>query len=1022
MTLRFPPCAWLAVVCVAALCTVPVRGRVFSNTAVVWPHGHVMGDFDGDGRDDYGVISGKFFFAAQCSVGANGKAAGDHGKAIRRGFAGRFLDGKFVDRDLFCLIDAVHDMQCYRLHRKQHKKLKTRADVWAKAGNKVGGGVFGPDVEVLTGQFLPEQPDAIVLFNTTSGALAAYKLVDGKTWTEVAAGELDFGKLNDTEVREKLAKSQLRAADVAGDGLTDLMFVDDKGVAAVFKNVEENGKRVFKSPKKEQTSPLLKNPDDQLLLANVRGANREEAVVVSPSTGTYSVYFGSESPEGWFVWYGIDKSTSKLELPKADSFKPVIPGKTNKVTLYFAQFARSAKIEVAQKKSGKSSSRKKKYLAQKVARDDIIFYDHTVKGGERFVTFIAYENGKDNVLRYHHWFSQSVLKPSEDQDGDALTTFFELGGKIGVPLHHYGASPFAKDIFLELDYMKSRTKSQKLSDTALNLVKRELAAYGINMHTFQEQAIPFKPSLGSTANPFSWDSQEWKNLESTYFTPQRRGLFRYAVAAYRYTRSHNRSSGVGQLPGRSFLITLSDNRSTKKWAGTLLHEMGHTLGLYHGGRRYRRSEDDASNYKVNHPSVMNYNYQMKGIKYGGARRLFYSNVNCKTLYETRLNESAGVVCRGKHAGQYEVLLSKDRPGYTGRRSPKWVKLNEPVDFNRNGKKHDQSIRWDINSDGDTKHLRATKNEYAEMMNFRGDVRKADRQVGNAVVQNAFVRMPPPSPYSAHYSYHKFLQQSRTQQQQQSESSRFRRLPNRDSALRSSQLRRSISPPWQGAGARNTGRSTLGNSLLTDMSDVVSAVMTLPPVRSRAFLAKLAEDAANEEETTKEPDMPEEDANQSDASDDDDGDRNLRRPATPISALPEPLIAKNSPLGTTELVTGVLPDSTKFGVKTAAEPNEQVLEETQRDSSVFAHVFHSTELNENGMISISSEFFTDAQLRLSNAQEAAKLRLPALAMFEPKDANDVIDLDSSGSSSSSSSRHQVAGGRINDPFDGLGVGI
>lgn len=49
---------------------------------------------------------------------------------------------------------------------------------------------------------------------------------------------------------------------------------------------------------------------------------------------------------------------------------------------------------------------------------------------------------------------RQALRLGEDQDGDALTTAVELGAQLAVPLHKYGASPFAKDVFVEMDYME----------------------------------------------------------------------------------------------------------------------------------------------------------------------------------------------------------------------------------------------------------------------------------------------------------------------------------------------------------------------------------------------------------------------------------------------------------------------------------------------------------------------------------------------------------------------------------------
>jgi len=77
------------------------------------------------------------------------------------------------------------------------------------------------------------------------------------------------------------------------------------------------------------------------------------------------------------------------------------------------------------------------------------------------------------------------------------------------------------------------------------------------------------------------------------------------------------SSGLAEMPGNDFMVTLggwsmstADPISTQilsnLQAGTIMHELGHNLGLFHGG-------NDGVNYKPNYLSVMNYLYQIAGV-------------------------------------------------------------------------------------------------------------------------------------------------------------------------------------------------------------------------------------------------------------------------------------------------------------------------------------------------------------------------------------------------------------------------
>lgn len=74
-------------------------------------------------------------------------------------------------------------------------------------------------------------------------------------------------------------------------------------------------------------------------------------------------------------------------------------------------------------------------------------------------------------------------------------------------------------------------------------------------------------------------------------------------------------------------------------AGTFMHELGHNLGLNHGGS----SADGAINYKPNYPSIMNYFWQFSGtFKNSTLGLLDYSEGTLAPLNENALSESAGL--------------------------------------------------------------------------------------------------------------------------------------------------------------------------------------------------------------------------------------------------------------------------------------------------------------------------------------------------------------------------------------------
>jgi hypothetical protein len=83
------------------------------------------------------------------------------------------------------------------------------------------------------------------------------------------------------------------------------------------------------------------------------------------------------------------------------------------------------------------------------------------------------------------------------------------------------------------------------------------------------------------------------------------------------TKGKNGSSGQAELPGNDFIMTMGNwnlnssspdqtNNLINKQASTVMHELGHTLNLRHGGF-------ENTNYKPNHVSIMNYMYQLTGL-------------------------------------------------------------------------------------------------------------------------------------------------------------------------------------------------------------------------------------------------------------------------------------------------------------------------------------------------------------------------------------------------------------------------
>ena len=98
-------------------------------------------------------------------------------------------------------------------------------------------------------------------------------------------------------------------------------------------------------------------------------------------------------------------------------------------------------------------------------------------------------------------------------------------------------------------------------------------------------------------------------------------VFHYGFYAHRMTNDAFQT-GVGEIVGNDFLITLGKYTgligSTDQQSGTLMHELGHNLGLNHGG-----DEFDEVNNKPNLFSVMTYTRQFADLD--SNRKLDFSN-------------------------------------------------------------------------------------------------------------------------------------------------------------------------------------------------------------------------------------------------------------------------------------------------------------------------------------------------------------------------------------------------------------
>ena len=283
-----------------------------------------------------------------------------------------------------------------------------------------------------------------------------------------------------------------------------------------------------------------------------------------------------------------------------------------------------------------------------------------------------------------------------DTDGDELTDHAELFGHRNVDLVALGANPLRRDVFLEADYYPDLKPDQ----AALDMVEAAFAnapvnnpdgSQGIDLHIDLDDAID-ATDVDPDLDPV-WD--DFDVIKDEYFEDKRADIFHYVLFADQYEGDDSSGKSRG-IPGHDLLVTLGAwpvrGGTTQQQAGTLMHELGHNLGLRHGG-------DDDSNYKPHYLSVMSYNYQTVGLTVNGTAGVVdYSRLEIAAPDESDLDEEAAFSPVANSSttedelDDYGVrirLVSKARVWLTGT-------AGSNLDMNRNGTVDTTNVSADLN--------------------------------------------------------------------------------------------------------------------------------------------------------------------------------------------------------------------------------------------------------------------------------------------------------------------------------------
>lgn len=263
---------------------------------------------------------------------------------------------------------------------------------------------------------------------------------------------------------------------------------------------------------------------------------------------------------------------------------------------------------------------------------------------------------ESNTGVYVNGFDVGTDPHDPDTDDDGISDGDEvLGAENGLNLPALGVSPLRRDILIEYDWFDDSidcgNHSHRPTQATLDMVTATFAAApvpnpdgstGINfVHDrgdggFLAGGNEILDADGVLAGGVG--GGEFQGYKSAHFAPERFGYFHYTVLPHRYNTDSN-SSGQAEIFGDDMIVSLYCANSNANVAHTIVHELGHNLGLLHGG-------DDFCNYKPNYNSVMNYRYQFPGVDDDctppGNGVLDYSIGDRLTLDENNLDENVGV--------------------------------------------------------------------------------------------------------------------------------------------------------------------------------------------------------------------------------------------------------------------------------------------------------------------------------------------------------------------------------------------
>ncbi len=243
---------------------------------------------------------------------------------------------------------------------------------------------------------------------------------------------------------------------------------------------------------------------------------------------------------------------------------------------------------------------------------------------------------------------------NKDTDADGLEDGWEVlgydsdgNGTRDVNLSAMGANPRHKDVLVEVDWMFSDLNGDGDTNDAGEIsfqpqqqaINGVVAAFangpvpnpdgttGINLIVNVSNGLPLV-NLNNNLVVFDASGNQigfsaaWTNIKSANMTPGMAGISRYCVFI-RNMDPQGSSGWTEAILADDFVVSLglwaTPGGTLQQQQGTFMHELGHALGLYHGGTAVAKFDNNANalpydrNFEPNYPSVMNYFHQTFGV-------------------------------------------------------------------------------------------------------------------------------------------------------------------------------------------------------------------------------------------------------------------------------------------------------------------------------------------------------------------------------------------------------------------------